>query len=462
VASCGPEVWGQAPPSPEPRPGEVVAEVACKAKGDQSYAVYVPSAYTPDRVWPIVYVLEPAARGKLPVEAMRHGAEGRGLIVAASNNSRNGPLMPSLEALDAMWTDTHSRLSIDDRRIYFAGFSGGARAASQLAQACKCTHGVFLNGAGLVGGGPPTKEITFPIFATVGTSDFNYGEMVRLDAGLESLGVPHVLRRFEGPHQWAPPEVWDEAFVWISLLEMKDGRRARDASMIQGDLEAALERARKLDETGQAYLALRGYQVIAATFQGLADASAATAHVAALEKTSAAREGAKREKKSIEREEALYEGPRRALAALRDPGADSFAAWRDARLEVERLRDRHLKDTRPDERLALDRAHSNVTALIVETGRGLLDEKSFGEARRYFELATVSQPSWAWPRISLARCLAAMGDRKGAIRELERAKEGGATLADLPGRFPELASLASDPAFVALAGAAPGPATTSP
>lgn len=435
----------------EPPRGEVVRSVACAGIPDQSYALYLPSTYASDRRWPVVYVLEPAARGWLPVETMKHAAERHGLIVVASNNSRNGPMRPSLEALAAMWEDTHARFSLDDRRVYFGGFSGGARMASQFAQACKCAQGVFLNGAGLAGGSSPPKEPGHPVFATVGTTDFNYGELATLDLRLDALGVPHVLRRFEGPHQWAPPEVWDEAFGWMSLLEMKDGRRARDLSVVRVALDSGLARARGFEEGGEPYLALREYKGIVATFQGLADVAVATARAAALEKSPEARKGADREKADIESEESISVAPRRALSALSDRNADPLPAWRDARFEVERLRDGAAGEKDPRRRRVLQRARAGVGAQIVETGLALLAEEDYGTARRYFELGTLLAPEAPGMRISLARSLAALGDRKGALRELAIAKEHGANVAELPERFSEIAPLASDPRFGELA-----------
>jgi predicted esterase len=440
-------------PSPELHRGVVTPSVECRANAAQSYALYLPSRYAPDRPWPIVYVLEPAARGGLPVEAMRRAAERWGAIVAGSNNSRNGPLQRSLAALEAMWNDTHARFSVDDARVYFAGFSGGARVASTLAEACRCTHGILLNGAGLIQGAAPPKGFEIPVFAAVGTADFNYGEMVTLDTALDATGAPHVLRRFDGPHQWAPPEVWDEAFEWLALLEMKDGRRPRDPDVIRSALDDGLARVSRLEGEGKAHWALRDARAMLAALAGLADTSTLGERAAALEKSRAARDGARREQGEIEAGRSLEGRAQGAIVALRDAGGDDFKAWRDAQGELERLR-RRLEIERkehPTSRVA-DRVQASVAALAFETGRGLLDGGDYASARRFFDLVPVIAPANAWVHVFLARCLAAQGDRKGALRELGAARDLGTPVADLPARFPELAPLASEPAFVELAG----------
>ena len=218
-----------------PSAGKIAPKVVCAAHPEQSYALYLPSNYTAQKRWPIIYVFDPAARGMLPTEIIKDAAEQYGYIVATSNNSQNGPWKPEFEAASAMWQDTHLRLSIDDQRIYNAGFSGGARVASRLAQLCKCAHGVFLNGAGFSLDGAPTKDTNFAVFMTAGLIDFNYSELVRLDGTLTSLGLPHFLHRFDNAHEWAPAAVWPEALAWMSLRAMIDRWMLRDEAFIAAE-----------------------------------------------------------------------------------------------------------------------------------------------------------------------------------------------------------------------------------
>jgi len=58
---------------------------------------------------------------------MKDAAERHGYIVLGSNNSRNRSWKVDAESAPAMFEDTHTRRALDERRIYFAGFSGGAR-----------------------------------------------------------------------------------------------------------------------------------------------------------------------------------------------------------------------------------------------------------------------------------------------------------------------------------------------
>ena len=137
--------------SQAPAPGTVHGSVAVAADPTNSYALYLPSAYSPSKRWPLLLVFDPFARGEVSVKLFHEAAEKYGFIVVGSNNSRN--FQDPSAAIRALWADVKERYAIDPRRIYTAGLSGGARVASSVALACKgCIAGVIANGAGLPSG----------------------------------------------------------------------------------------------------------------------------------------------------------------------------------------------------------------------------------------------------------------------------------------------------------------------
>jgi poly(3-hydroxybutyrate) depolymerase len=72
-------------------------------------------------------------RGIAIVEKYPGRAEKYGYIVAASNNSRNGPWDVSERAIVAMTRDLSRAILNDQKRLYATGHSGGARVAMQIA-----------------------------------------------------------------------------------------------------------------------------------------------------------------------------------------------------------------------------------------------------------------------------------------------------------------------------------------
>jgi hypothetical protein len=405
--------------------GRAVPLVRSVVKPEQSYALYVPSGYAPERRWPIVYVFDPAAQGMRPIELMKDAAERHGYVVAASNNSRNGPWPVTQVAAAEMWDDTHRWLSIDDRRVYFAGFSGGARVSAALARSCRCARGVFLIGAGFDTGSPPPADAVFSVFALTGLGDFNYGELVELDARLEGLGFRHFLRRFDGEHTWAPAAEWDDALAWSALFEMRDGVRNRDAGFVAAELAKALERGRRREQAGEPALALAEYRSAAAVFTGLADTALPSARVEALRKDPSVRSGIERETADIARQRSLEAEILGPMNALRAAGGDRITIRAEAALRIRRLRAEMHAEKRPERRRVFERAIGSVFVAAMERGGSLVDAGELRSAVACFELAAEARPDRAWPQLSLARCHGALGDAKAALRDLQRTVETG-------------------------------------
>lgn len=250
-------------------PGKPIDVVICQSDRNQSYALYIPSSYAPDRTWPLLLAFDARALGDVPVKRYQEAAEKFGYIVAGSNNSRNGPAEPEYAAAQAMEADVRARFSIDPKRIYLAGQSGGARLALDLAiKANGRFAGVIASSAGL----PPSLgldvELPFVVFGTAGTEDFNYLELTRLD---RSVATPHRVRIFPGGHTWLPGELAIEALEWMEVQAMRTGARPRDGAMI--DRMFAARTKELADAPGKA----EAYYVdfaIATEFEGLKDVSA--------------------------------------------------------------------------------------------------------------------------------------------------------------------------------------------
>ena len=190
-------------PAQEIQRGAIVDPVQCANDPAQTYALYLPSRYAPERAWSVLFAFHPAARGRLMVEKYQAAAEQYGFIIAASNNARNGPHAVSAAAAQAMSTDVGRRFSIDPQRVYLAGMSGGVRVAMAIALAGNNIAGVIASSAGYPDSQPRAK-VPFAVFSTAGTEDFNYLEMRLLDRKLSS---PHFLAVFQGGHTLPPDDV---------------------------------------------------------------------------------------------------------------------------------------------------------------------------------------------------------------------------------------------------------------
>lgn len=311
-----------------PPAGKISDNIQCAAEPSQSYALYVPSSYSPDRLWPVILAFDPAARGRIPVERYRAAAEMYGYIVAGSNQSRNGSWATSEAAIRAMSRDVGERFPVDERRVYTAGMSGGARVALAIALNSRQIAGVVASSAGFPDS-KPRKSVPFAVFGTAGSEDFNYMEMRQMDRALTS---PHRLRIFDGGHVWLSSELAVEAVEWLELQAMRSGRTTRDQAKIDRIFSKRVAAAEGSDK--DAYVAL---EEIAADFEGLKDVSECAARAAALGREKKVRDALKQERREEEQEERLITEIMAAETRLADR-AERPGAMQDLRDRWKRMR----------------------------------------------------------------------------------------------------------------------------
>ena len=274
--------------------GQIVDSVECALDNTQHYALYLPSNYTPSRQWSVILAFDGRARGRVPVERYRQGAEKYGYIVAGSLNSRNGPWEVSTNAAKAMTADVKARFSIDPKRVYTAGMSGGARVAMKIAIESRQIAGVFASSAGF-----PDEfiaRVPFPVFGSAGTDDFNHLEMYQLDRRMTSA---HRVLYFDGGHTWLPEELALQGVEWMELQAMKSGLRPRDTALLDTWFATRVARIDGLKDNAET---LHAMIHLIADFEGLEDVRKVADRAARLLKQQDVRDALSEESKYEDRE----------------------------------------------------------------------------------------------------------------------------------------------------------------
>jgi hypothetical protein len=305
---------GGSPVAPDFPRGQIIDSVTCADDQAQSYALYLPSDYTPERPWNLLLAFHPSARGRAFAEKYQAAAEHFGYIVAASNNSRNGSWEVTTRAVRAMSRDVGRRFTVDAQRVYLTGHSGGARVAMEVALGPNDIAGVIASSAGFPDA-EPRRSVKFAVFATAGTDDFNYLEMRRLDAALTS---PHYLAVFEGGHALPPDAVAAEALEWLELQAMRSGRRAEDRRLIDALFASRLQR---IEHAKDDVAKLRLLQASLTDFKGVHDVSALQANADMLAKNATVKKALGDDRAALGTEARLISEALDAESRLRDPDA---------------------------------------------------------------------------------------------------------------------------------------------
>jgi predicted esterase len=441
-----PAAWGAPPPADKPElpRGRLVERVATTADPGETYTLYLPSGYTPDRQWPILYAFDSLKRGAGFAEVFRPGAERFGWIVVSAERAWNLQTMEdNLRIMRALWADTHARFAVDDRRVYAAGFSGLTRFV--------CTLGITAPGslAGVIGasggfplGHPPSKETPFPFFGTVGNGDFNYYEMLDAEEAMRRAGLAHHVEVFAGEHEWPPQDLAARALAWMELQAMRRGSRAKDPQLLDRLWSEDLARAHALEAAGQLYPAFRAWSALAADFAGLRNTAEAERQVAALRSNEALRRDlAAREARDRRDRDLLLTAPRIFAGATPDLSPDNLGRVLSD-LKIPELKKKAQSADDPEEKLAAERV---LYALALQTGLYLPREhsarKDYDRAIFFLRIGGEIYPDNERIPYRLAVAYAHKGNRKQALAHLRRAVEMG---------WNELAELEAEEAFAPL------------
>ena len=420
--------------------GRIVERVATRSDSSKTYALYLPTDYSSNKRWPILYVFDPVARGAFAVEKFRAAAEKYHYVLVASNDSRNGLEWPTLRGvLDILWRDTHERFSLDEKRSFAAGFSGGARVATLLATVCNgCVAAVMLSGAGYSQQIKPTTDQGFAVFSAAGLDDFNFPELVALDDSLESLKRTHRFEVFDGIHQWMPEYVADDALNWMTLLSIKTGSAPKDDAFISSGLSARATTADNLLAEKRFVDAERAYRSIVEDFTGLAEITQYSKRFDELTKSSDLKSARRAEKEQIQHQNLLTNELLSAARSLPNPDDDKQGNFPTVGELISKL-NKMAASSREDDRHVAKRTLAAVYASALETAQFDNEpKKQYARAVTNLQLAAQVNPQNPYVHYEIAKAYALDGQRKKAISALNDAASRG---------FSNSAMVASEPAF---------------
>ncbi len=437
--------------------GRIVRRITSRADASQRYALYLPSSFTRERQWPILFLLDPRGRALIPLQRFQPVAERLGYVAISSYNTlSDGPAEPNYKAMDAMLEDVQRSLSIDSRRLYLVGFSGTARFAWELSTRMPGTFaGIIGAGAAVPGGRAWIRsnigKSSPVLFGTIGILDPNYEELRSFDAELDTIGAIHHVERFDGGHQWPPTELSMRAAEWLDLQAMRRGLKARNQPWIDSLYGAWLARATRIDSAGDAPVAVREYRLVRADFDGLADVSGAAGRLSALERDPRVRRTAAVEAAIAERDFKLGSAMVAFAADLKAAPSPPPIDQARKRLELDALRRDAARTDDSTASLAARRALERIfTHMSFYAPREFFDTKRYAHAAYALQVARLIKPDDGGVCFWQARALAQVGDKGNALAALECAGASKQVSVEAIESDSLLAPLRSDPRYAAV------------
>ncbi len=435
--------------------GKVIRSVSCRVSEAQTFALYLPKKYNKERAWPILYAFDPAARGAIPVELFSQAAERYGYIVVGSNNSKNGPREPVIEAMSAIWHETHRLFNIDNKRVYVTGFSGGARVSTFFYNVARSpVAGIIACGAGLSQLVTPERVRPSLYYGIVGTADFNYREMTHLDQLLDNAGVSHAIRVYEGSHTWPPEDVCLQAIQWMEAMAVRQHIAAVDDDVLQAIFDEEMSRARQLETGGKIAMAASAYRIILGLFPKRPEAEGIRATVARLEGSKDYKTFLKREEARKNRELSIVANLYKVLSSIyQDDPAQLQPAGLLNTLKLDSLKKSARSKDIYEQGLGLRQLYNLATQARTEAGK-LHQKHDYLKAIVLYEIALEAggeSPYRPYDYYNLACAFSCAGEKKKALKNLDSAVDAGFDRLETLQTDPDLNAVRGEPGFAAIA-----------
>jgi pimeloyl-ACP methyl ester carboxylesterase len=406
---------------------QITDTIKCRDAIGQSYALYLPAQYDTKRSWPVILIFDPSARGRTGVSTFIEAGRKYGFILACSNNSRNGPMSDNFNAAASMLQDVEGRFTVDQKRIYAAGFSGGSRFAMALAVRDKRISGVIGCGAGLPNDRNliPTGNSGFLYYGLAGTRDMNYLEMKDLPGFLSNqTNVISYLRTFSGGHQWPGSDLINEAVEWLVLQTMSRKIIAVDPTFLSKMEDKAQNLINSQSSSGNLVDALIYMRFAARDFVGTAFAARMTKSMTDSEKSPEYQKAIRRWNKMAATEQEKKEKYLNYLSEIVNSGSlpDSASAWwkNETRALIK------LRDKGSDENSQMaSRILNFISILCSEQGTSYYRNRLYSQAAFLFEICTLSDSENQNNYYNLARSLAGSGKLRESFDALSAAVNHG-------------------------------------
>ena len=237
--------------------GGVTDSLIIPGEKNINYSLYVPSDYTPEKEWAVVFVFDPLGRGTNSANLFRKAAEEQQYLVAASNFSlRSRPIDSIIKSATAMMKTVLQTFPVKQSLVYTAGMGEGAQVSSAIAHIYKDMAGVMAVGNSFLNSKYISKENPYMFIGVAGRKDYMVYEMEKYLKFYDDLNFPTDVYYFDGKeNEWPEAAVISNAMTGFTLEAIKEGKRERSPEFVRQLFENELEFAESLRRTRQYYSA---------------------------------------------------------------------------------------------------------------------------------------------------------------------------------------------------------------
>ena len=286
---------------------------------NHSYEIYLPAGYDSTKTYPVIFSFDSHGSGSTAIAGFKHGADRFGFIIIGSNLIKNG--IPEYDKrISELVTDVKNRFPIDNKAIFTAGFSGGARMANYYGLQNQCA-GVISCGAGFRQKDIQSTGIQIYIYNIAGTRDCNFGETAYLPGSTECYAPKYISRQFIGTHEWPIIPVLTEAVEFMYVRLVLDKVREENGVSLSAILEEKNAEIDSIKKTGNKLELYKKIEITSKMFAGNSDGNDFAEKLTTMDKDEAFKASLSSMQQALQMETMIDQG---YVSAMTD---ESIAWW---------------------------------------------------------------------------------------------------------------------------------------
>lgn len=396
--------------------GSIIDSVFINDNSGESFALYLPAKYDSSINSPIVFIFDPAARGKTGIDPFIRAAEEYGYILICSNDSKNGPYNINYDIANRLFRKVLNEFKIDENRIYTAGFSGGSRLAANIALLTESIKGVIACGAGftsklnLIG-----VNITFSYASIVGDEDMNYIEMLNTKEYLNKMNVPNELYIYEFNHRWPSQDQILRAFDWLQLEAFKNQIIPKNDQKVKSIYIDYYNYATQLHGVKKNLFALEEYERILRNFNKYYDIDSIRNKAKELESNNLVKKEKKELESNFEKEIYLTNLYSKRFYSDLDQKKRNMKWWNS---EITKL-NKKIEKANSSEKKMLHRLLYKIFAMAIEAPKNE-EYHSINQAIFCYDICILIYPKYPIPYFNQIENFIKIKDKAMALKYLEK------------------------------------------
>lgn len=395
--------------------GKVEEKIACIDNPAETYALYIPKCYNTDTILPCIFVFDPHAKGSFPLNKYKDLAEKYGYILVGCNTSKNGMSWDEANKhIKTLFADIFRRYSVDKRKIYTMGFSGGARVASSIAIFNGGITGIVACSGGFPSIDKPIKK-PFNFIGFAGNEEVSYLEMNELDKSLDRSPFKHWVDTYDGGHEWPSAEQMEDAFYWMAFNAMRDMNASVNDSLINTYIRANEAKISTYNESGDIYNEYITYKKLFTFLDGIKTVSDYNTKIAALESSDKLKKALTEQTRQLEKEKKLQK------FFISESNGKNLNWWNT---EVGKLHAGSKNTKNPEARLC-KRVLSFLSLIIYSNANVIVNQNKFPQAEFILKVYELVDPQNPDVHYFYSRLYTRQGKTDQAIASLETAVKYG-------------------------------------